>query len=84
MRKLYVYHTEIGPFYIAELQGRFHVLYREESLGSYTTPSSAADDVAGGHTFSIRGGVNTATLGIPRDLNRWQRLSDEHRKGSAS
>jgi hypothetical protein len=74
MRKLYVVNTRIGPFYIAELEGRFHPLYRDESLGSYARPEQAAEDLAGGHTFSIPGGIDTATLGIPRDLNEWKRL----------
>ena len=74
MRKLYVTNTRVGPFYIAESQGRFHALYRDESLGSYARPEGAAADLAGGHTFSTPGGVDTASLGIPEDLGDWQRL----------
>ena len=74
MRKLYVVNTRIGPFYIAELERRFHPLYEDESLGSYGRPEQAAEDLAGGHTFSIPAGIDTATLGIPRDLNEWNRL----------
>jgi hypothetical protein len=74
MRKLYVWNTRIGPFYIAEYEGRFHPVYRDESLGSYATPQQATDDLAGGHTFSVRDGTDTSTLGIPYDLSEWERL----------
>jgi hypothetical protein len=74
MKKLYRCSTRIGPFYVAEHNGRFHPVYDDESLGSYATPEQAAEDVAGGHTFSISSGVDTATLGIPEDISEWQRL----------
>lgn len=74
MRKLYVYKTSVGAFYIAEHSGRFHPLFEGESLGSYATAQQAAEDLAGGHTFSISSGVDASTLGIPKDLSRWQRL----------
>jgi hypothetical protein len=74
MRKLFVVNTCIGPFYIAESQGRFHPLFRDESLGTYARPEQAAADLAGRHSFSISGGGDTASLGIPEDLSDWQRL----------
>ena len=72
MRKLYVWQTHVGPFYIAEIHGRFHPVFGEESLGSYHSAASAADDLAGGHTFSLAGGIDTADLGIPSDIAEWQ------------
>ncbi len=75
MRKLFVCNTRIGPFYIAEIDGRFHPVYEDESLGSYERPEQAAEDVAGGHTFSISSGIDTATLGIPEDLSEWGRMA---------
>lgn len=74
MKRLYVFHTRIGPFYIGERGGRFHPIYDDESLGSYSQAWQAAEDLAGGHTFSISSGVDTATLGIPEDLVEWERL----------
>lgn len=74
MRKLFVWNTRVGPFYIAEIKGRFHPVYDDESLGSYARPELAAKDLAGGHTFSNRAGVDTADLEIPADLNEWQRV----------
>jgi hypothetical protein len=76
MRKLYVYQTRIGPFYIAVTDdGRFHPCYGDESLGSYDNPQQAVDDLTGGHTSSIAGGVDTAKLGIPDELGEWERYA---------
>lgn len=74
MQKLFVWNTRVGPFYIAAIGGRFHPVYDDESLGSYARPEQAAEDLAGGHTFSNRAGVDTADLGIPAELSEWQRV----------
>jgi len=74
MRLLYVFHTRIGPFYIGEQDGRFHPIYDDESLGSYAQPWQAAEDLAGGHTFFISSGIDTATLEIPEDIEEWKML----------
>ena len=74
MRLLYIFHSKIGPFYIGEQEGRFHPIFNDESLGSYAQDWQAAEDLAGGHTFSISSGIDTATLGIPEDLNEWEKL----------
>ena len=34
MKKLYSHKSRIGTFYIAEHEGRFHVLFEDKSLGS--------------------------------------------------
>jgi len=74
MKKLFVWETRIGPFYIAQIGDRFHPVYQNESLGSYATPQQAAEDLARGHTFSIAGLVDMADLRIPADLNEWPRV----------
>ena len=77
MEKLYVWHTKIGPFYIAESAGRFDVFYQDDALGTYPSPEPALAELAGGHKFSIAGNagaIQTATLNIPASLNRWSRL----------
>lgn len=74
MRNLYRWNTLIGPFFIAEHEGRYHVVFDGESIGGYATPEQAADDVAGGHSFSIRSNVDPATLGIPDRLAEWHRM----------
>jgi hypothetical protein len=77
MRKLYVFETSAGAFYIAEHKGRFHPIFREESLGSYATPQQAAEDLAGGHTFSLPGGIEPSDLGIPDELEGWEKIPPE-------
>jgi hypothetical protein len=44
IRKLFVCNTRIGPFYVAEIGGRFHPIYEDQSLGSYARPEQAAED----------------------------------------
>jgi hypothetical protein len=75
MKLLYVFHTRIGPFYIGEENSRFHALYDDKSLGSYANAWQAAEDLAGGHTYSISSGTDTATLMIPEDLGEWEKVS---------
>ena len=77
MRKLYVYETSAGAFYIAEHNGRFHPVFQEESLGSYATAQQAAEDLAGGHTFSLPGGIDPSELGIPDELEDWVKIAPE-------
>jgi len=74
MRKLNVFQTRIGPFYIALINGRYHPVYDDESLGSYINPQQAVvDDLANGrHAFSIAGGVDMARLRISCDLEEWE------------
>lgn len=76
MKLLYVFHTRIGPFYIGEQNGRFHPIYDDENLGSYANAWQAAEDVAGGHTFSISSVIDTANLGIPEELGKWEKVSN--------
>ena len=74
MRKLFVWNTRIGPFYITELVGRYHPVFNDQSLGSYARPEKAAVDLACGQTFSVVAGVDTSEMGIPSDLSEWQRV----------
>lgn len=74
MRRLFYWPTRIGTFYVAEVAGRFHPVFNDESLGSYARAEQAAEDLAGGHTFSIAGGVDTSSLGIPADLSEWHHV----------
>ena len=73
MKLLYAYKTRFGMFFIGQSpDGRFHPIFDDESLGSYGSPQQAADDLAGGHTFSPSGGFDTSTLGIPEDITEWE------------
>jgi hypothetical protein len=67
LKKIYYWPTRIGRFYIAQTNnGRFHPVFDDESLGSYATAQQA-----GGHTFSISSGIDTADLGIPDQISDW-------------
>jgi hypothetical protein len=64
--------TKVGTFAIRKMQGRWHALFEDESLGSYATPQKAADDLAGGHTFLPSSGVDPSRLGLTDDLAEWE------------
>jgi hypothetical protein len=49
------------------------VTLEDEDLGNYINAQQAADDLAGGHTFTPSSGIDTSQLGIPGDLSEWQR-----------
>ena len=70
----YMHATKRGPVLISPVDGRWCVLYDNENLGSYHTPSAAADDVAGGHTFTPSNGADLGELGISADIADWQRV----------
>jgi len=70
---MYYFETKVGVFSIVKIDERWHVMFDDESLGSYANERLAADDIAGGHTFSPGHGIDTAKLGIPRDINEWSR-----------
>jgi len=74
MRKLFVHKTTVGAFYIAEQDGRFHPLFRDENLGSYATSQLAVDNLTAGHVLTSFGGLDTATLAIPNRVQEWARL----------
>ena len=70
---MYYHRTAVGTFLIVERFERWHVLFEDESLGSYANARQAVDDLAGGHTFSPGKGIDTSKLGIPCDIGEWQR-----------
>jgi hypothetical protein len=52
MWKHYSWKTRVGAFYIAEHEGRYHVLFRVDSLGSYISAAQALDDLVGGQSVA--------------------------------
>lgn len=72
---MYIYRTRVGVFSIALMNGRWHAVFDNDSLGSYISPQQAADDLAGGHTFTPSNGIDTSTLGIPEDIREWEHIS---------
>ncbi|MCP3653342.1 MAG: hypothetical protein GY734_08325 [Herbaspirillum sp.] len=75
MKLIYSHRTHKGTASIAfnPNNRRFHVFFNGEDLGSYDTAQQAADDIAGGHTYSHSSGVDTGLLGIPEDVSEWVR-----------
>ena len=68
----WTYRTSKGIFAIEQRDGRWHVIFDGESLGSYVRPEQASEDLAGGATF-WPAGFNPGELGIPEELSEWQR-----------
>jgi hypothetical protein len=72
---LYSFKTRIGTVAIQPTpSGRWEVLFRGESLGSYSSPQQAAEDASSGSTFSPSNGADLTQLGIPSDLTDWQQV----------
>ena len=52
--------------------GRCHVFLGDEDLGNYETEQHAIDALVDGRVHSSITGINTQTLGIPRDIAQWE------------
>lgn len=46
MCKLFVYHTGIGPFFIALSNGRYRAIFEDEPLGNFGTVEQAVEHLA--------------------------------------
>ena len=77
MKLILSFNTRVGTFYIGQSDdGRFHPIYDDESLGSYSDILQAIDDLVNDATFSVsdqRNGktLDTSKLGIPEDPKDW-------------
>jgi len=76
MKKLYFYETNVGVFYIAEQDERFHLLFEDESLRSYSTAQEAVDELAHGQTFTLANGIDTSLLDFPGELSEWEQCRE--------
>lgn len=76
--KLLIGHdTRLGPVFIGQhSDGRFHVIWKSDSLGSYGDVVAAVADAAGGHTFSPSDGAELGELGISGDVGDWVPAGD--------
>lgn len=75
MKLIYKFPTPVGTFFIGRSRdGRYHPIFDNVDLGSYEEPWQAAEDLAGGHTFSVPGVEDTASLGIPEHHADWEKL----------
>jgi hypothetical protein len=66
------YVTRAGTAQIALHNGRYQAIFAGENLGSYHSAAAAADDMAGGHTFTPSSGIDLADLDIPQDPMDWE------------
>jgi len=80
MKLILSFQTRVGTFYMGQsLDGRFHPIFDDESLGSYQEIWQATEDLANDHTYSVLHPetfdlLDTSLLGIPEDPNEWQRI----------
>lgn len=78
MRTILKYRTRVGTFYIAQaVDGRFHPMFDQESLGSYKSILHAIDDLLNDATSSVLHPetfelVDTSILGLPDDPRDWE------------
>lgn len=62
-----------GAFYILPGQDGWQATYGNETLGEFSTPQQAADDLARGLTCAhLSEGDDTSTLEIPEKLADWE------------
>jgi hypothetical protein len=70
----YEFRTAVGTVELRpKIGGRHIVIFDGEEFGSYYSARAAADDVAGGHTFTPSCGIDLGELGIPGDLVEWDK-----------
>ena len=69
---VYVHKTRVGKFSIELKQtGRWHVIWNDNDLGSFHSPSLALADLVGGHTHWPSCG-DPSLLGMSEDLGEWE------------
>lgn len=75
MRTLYTFQTDKGVARIDQNPKNrlFYAIFNEQSLGSYTSPEQAAEELSAGCTFVLVSGIEIETLGIPSELGGWNR-----------
>lgn len=73
MRELLYFDTRVGRFLIVQSDdGMYHPFFKGFSLGRYALPHEAVLNLSAGRVLSFPGNIDTATLGIPADLERWR------------
>lgn len=70
----YRHNTHIGPVYILRNKARWNIVFDNQDLGSYHTPEAAAEDAAGGHTFTPSNGISLDRLNLSDDLGDWEKF----------
>lgn len=77
MKLVLAHQTPRGPVFIGfdGRTGRYHIVWKGESLGAYINAPQAIDDAAGGHCFSPSDGTDLGALGISSDIGDWEPAS---------
>lgn len=72
MKMLLGFNTRLGPVFVGmDAAGKYHPLWKGESLGAYPSLVAAVDDVARGKTRPPSDGTDTASLEIDCDWGNW-------------
>lgn len=73
MRGLWRHRSYWGEFLIRpERDGRWHAVFREESLGAYPDPIAALAALVDGRTAWPSNGLNPVAASLPRALGQWE------------
>ena len=72
MKLLLGFNTRLGPVFVGQTpDGKFHPVWKGQSLGPYPSEVAAIDDVARGRTYSPSDGASLADLEISPDIGWW-------------
>lgn len=72
MKLLFRHQTERGPVYIGQSpDGRFHIMWKDESLGNYATVQLAIGDASQGSHESAPDGVDLGSLDLSDNMADW-------------
>lgn len=77
MRILLSYPSEVGIFDIGQsLDMKYHVIFNDESLGSYSSVQGAVDALVNGETSKVldvetKEEIDTSKLSIESDYTQW-------------
>ena len=72
MESLYSYQTPRGIIYIYRIEHLYYSMLTGTVLKTSGSPEQLASALADG--LAVPGVIDTAGLGIPRDLQKWERL----------
>ena len=72
MKRYWKYDTRVGTVRLRAVQGCWHAIIGDVSLGAYQSPIDAHFNLVGGHIFTPLSGLDTSTLRLAADLADWQ------------
>ena len=76
MRPVLRHMTRKGPVFIAVSdEGHFHIVWKDEDLGSYKTPAMAIDDACSARHLTPADGTDLSGLAISADPCDWEIVS---------